>query len=44
MPLREGTVTREVAFAYRLRDRRICERWAIRDDLAMLHQVGPDNS
>lgn len=42
--LREGSVTREVAFAYRFRDGRICERWAIRDDLAMIHQLAPDNT
>jgi hypothetical protein len=28
-----GTATRDVAFAYRLVDGRIAERWAIRDDL-----------
>jgi hypothetical protein len=31
-----GTVTRDVAFAYRLVGGRIAERWAIRDDLSML--------
>jgi hypothetical protein len=31
---------RDVAFAYRLRDARIVERWAIRDDLAMIQQLG----
>jgi ketosteroid isomerase-like protein len=35
-----GTYTRDTAFAYRLVDRRIAERWAIRDDLAMLLQLG----
>jgi Predicted ester cyclase len=35
-----GLCTRDVAFAYRLRDGRIAERWAIRDDLAMLQQLG----
>jgi predicted ester cyclase len=35
-----GTCTRDVAFAYRLQDTRITERWAIRDDLAMLQQLG----
>lgn len=37
--LREGVCTRDVAFAYRLRDGRIAERWAIRDDLAMIAQL-----
>jgi predicted ester cyclase len=35
-----GICTRDVAFAYRLRDSRITERWAIRDDLAVLKQLG----
>ena len=35
-----GSYTRDVAFAYRLVDGRIAERWAIRDDLAMLLQLG----
>jgi predicted ester cyclase len=35
-----GLCTRDVAFAYRLREGRIVERWAIRDDLAMLQQLG----
>jgi predicted ester cyclase len=38
--LAAGTCVRDVAFAYRLRDSRIAERWAIRDDLAMLQQLG----
>lgn len=35
-----GTDTRDSAFAYRLVEGRIAERWAIRDDLAMLQQLG----
>lgn len=35
-----GVCTRDVAFAYRLRDGRVAERWAIRDDLAMLRRLG----
>jgi predicted ester cyclase len=35
-----GTAVRDVAFAYRLVDGKIAERWAIRDDLSMLRQLG----
>ncbi|WP_328996072.1 hypothetical protein OG394_15590 [Kribbella sp. NBC_01245] len=35
-----GTANRDVAFAYQLMDGRIAERWAIRDDLSMLVQLG----
>jgi predicted ester cyclase len=35
-----GIATRDVAFAYRLVDGRVAERWAIRDDLSMLLQLG----
>lgn len=35
-----GRFTRDSAFAYRLIDGRIAERWAIRDDLTMLLQLG----
>jgi hypothetical protein len=38
--LSQGVSTRDAAFAYRLRDGRIAERWAIRDDLAMILQLG----
>ncbi|GAA3091504.1 ketosteroid isomerase-like protein [Kribbella aluminosa] len=41
--LSAGVVSRDVAFAYRFRDGRISERWAIRDDLAMVHQLGASN-
>ena len=36
----EGGYTREVAFMYRLENRRIAERWAVRDDLGMMQQLG----
>lgn len=35
-----GPYTREVAFIYRLADGRIAERWAVRDDLGMMRQLG----
>jgi predicted ester cyclase len=35
-----GDAVRDVAFAYRLVEGRIAERWAIRDDLSMLIQLG----
>jgi predicted ester cyclase len=35
-----GRYTRDTAFAYRIAGGRIAERWAIRDDLAMLLQLG----
>jgi predicted ester cyclase len=35
-----GVFTRDTAFAYRLVDGRISERWAIRDDLGMMLQLG----
>jgi predicted ester cyclase len=35
-----GAYTREVVFLYRLHDGRIAERWAVRDDLTMLRQLG----
>ena len=35
-----GSYSRDFAAAYRFADGRIAERWAIRDDLAMLQQLG----
>lgn len=35
-----GDYTREVAFMYRLEQGRIAERWAVRDDLGMMQQLG----
>jgi predicted ester cyclase len=35
-----GEYAREVVFVYRLADGKIVERWAIRDDLTMLRQLG----
>ena len=35
-----GEYAREVAFIYRLENGKIAERWAIRDDLTMLRQLG----
>jgi ketosteroid isomerase-like protein len=40
MDVPAGTFSRDTAFAYRLVDGRIAERWAIRDDLGMLLQLG----
>lgn len=44
--LAPGRYTRDVMFAYRLLDGRIIERWAIRDDLAMITQLAnlPSNA
>jgi predicted ester cyclase len=36
----EGDYRRDVAFMYRIRDGRIAERWAVRDDLGMMRQLG----
>jgi len=35
-----GLFTRDTAFAYRFMDGKISERWAIRDDLGMMLQLG----
>ncbi|MFD0331911.1 ester cyclase [Streptacidiphilus monticola] len=39
-PMPSGDFTREVAFMYRVTDGRIAERWAVRDDLGLLHRLG----
>jgi ketosteroid isomerase-like protein len=39
-----GPYSRDVAFCYRIRDRKVAERWAIRDDLKMLRQLGAFSS
>lgn len=35
-----GPYERDVAFMYRLEDGRIAERWAVRDDLSLMLQLG----
>jgi predicted ester cyclase len=40
MQVPEGPYAREVVFIYRLVDGRIAERWAVRDDLGMMRQLG----
>jgi predicted ester cyclase len=35
-----GPYTTDAVFMYRLVDDRIAERWAVRDDLGMLRQLG----
>jgi predicted ester cyclase len=35
-----GAYERDVAFMYRLEDGRIAERWAVRDDLGLMLQLG----
>jgi predicted ester cyclase len=40
MQVPEGPYAREVVFIYRLVDGRITERWAVRDDLGMMRQLG----
>jgi predicted ester cyclase len=35
-----GDYTREVVFIYRVSDGKVAERWAIRDDLGFLRQLG----
>ena len=39
-PADPGPYSRQVAFCYRIQDGKIAERWAMRDDLAMLRQLG----
>jgi predicted ester cyclase len=36
----DGHVSVELAHMFRLRDGLICEHWAVRDDLAMMQQLG----
>lgn len=36
----EGDYEREVVFIYRIQDGRVAERWAVRDDLGFLRQLG----
>ena len=38
--LRAGEYSRECVFIYRLENGRIAERWAVRDDMAMIRQLG----
>jgi len=38
--LNPGPYSRDVAFCYRIQDGKIAERWAMRDDLTMLRQLG----
>ena len=38
--LEPGEYSREIVFLYRLCDGRITDRWAVRDDLTMLRQLG----
>jgi predicted ester cyclase len=38
--LRPGSYSREVVFLYRVQSGRITDRWAVRDDLTMLRQLG----
>ena len=35
-----GPYSREVAFCYRIQEGKIAERWAMRDDITMLRQLG----
>jgi predicted ester cyclase len=39
----EGDYEREVVFMYRIHDGRVVERWAVRDDLGFLRQLGAAN-
>jgi predicted ester cyclase len=39
-PAEPGPYSRDFAAMYRLEDGRIAERWAVRDDLGMLRQLG----
>jgi predicted ester cyclase len=40
VPASAGDYAREVVFMYRVSDGKVAERWAIRDDLGFLRQLG----
>jgi predicted ester cyclase len=40
IPAPSGDYARELVFMYRVRDGKVAERWAIRDDLGFLGQLG----
>lgn len=40
IPAASGDFAREVVFMYRVSDGKVAERWAIRDDLGFLRQLG----
>lgn len=40
IPATSGDFAREVVFMYRVSDGKVAERWAIRDDLGFLRQLG----
>ena len=40
IPAAPGAYSRDFAAMYRFREGKIAERWAIRDDLSMLRQLG----
>jgi len=40
IPAGPGSYVRDFAAMYRFEDRKIAERWVVRDDLGMLKQLG----